>query len=258
MTVSESSLIDNLSHPVVRLRRVVLFCAMKFDILTLFPDLIHHYANDSILGRGQKKGLINIAAHDFRRFTTDKQRHVDDHPYGGGPGMVLQVQPIFDCLKALKLVGLTKTKRPQKIKTPKTKIILMDPAGKKFDQRMAEKFSKLDRLVLIAGRYEGFDARVHKLIDERVSVGEYVLAGGELPALTIVEAISRLIPGVLGNAESLVAETFKKNKGSIEVVGEEYPQYTRPENFMGLKVPPVLLSGDHKKIAEWRGKKNRP
>jgi tRNA (guanine37-N1)-methyltransferase len=187
--------------------------------------------------------------------------------------MILQVQPIYDCLKKIKALKNQKTKN-------KVKIILMDPAGKKFDQRMAEKFSKLDRVVLICGRYEGFDARIHKLVDERISVGDYVLAGGELPALTIVEAVSRLIPGVLGNEESLKEETFgqgvRKKESSFakatagkQVSGsndklpatsyklKEYPQYTRPENFMGQKVPKVLLGGDHKKIEEWRKKKSK-
>jgi len=216
---------------------------MKFDILTLFPDIIHNYSAVSILGRGQKAGVIKIKAHDFREWTLSKQRHVDDSPYGGGAGMVLQVKPIYRCLESLGLV-----KNGKKIKNKKTKVIIMDPAGKKFDQRMAEKFSKLDNLVIIAGRYEGFDERIYKFVDEKISVGDYVLAGGELPALTIVEATSRLIPGVLGNEESLKEETFGKEKFI------EYPQYTRPEDFMGLKVPKILLSGDHKKIAEWRRK----
>jgi len=233
---------------------------MNFDVLTLFPDMIYNYCDDSILGRAQKNKHINVRAHDFREYTLDKQRHVDDRPYGGGPGMILQVQPIYDCLKAIKALK-------SKNKT-KTKIIIMDPAGKKFDQRMAEKFSKLDRLILISGRYEGFDARVYKLADERISVGDYVLAGGELPALTIMEATARLIPGVLGNAESLKEETFGKVHSSqftvhrtklrtknSELRAIEYPQYTRPENFMGMKVPKVLLSGDHKKIDSWRKKR---
>jgi tRNA (guanine37-N1)-methyltransferase len=217
---------------------------MQFDILTLFPDLIHSYAGESILGRGQKNKAISIRAHNFRDFTKDKQRHVDDKPYGGGAGMILQVQPIYDCLKAIKALKEKNKKTKEKIK-----VIIMDPAGKKFDQRMAEKFAKLDRLVLIAGRYEGFDARVYKLVDERISVGEYVLAGGELPALTIVEAVSRQIPGVLGNQNSLKEETFGQKKNEM---GKEYPHYTRPEDFMGMKVPTVLTTGDHKKIAEWR------
>jgi tRNA (guanine37-N1)-methyltransferase len=179
--------------------------------------------------------------------------------------MVLRVEPIYECLKAIKAIK----NKEQRIKNKRTKVIVMDPAGKKFDQRMAEKFVKLDRLVLICGRYEGFDARVYKLADERVSVGEYVLAGGELPALTVVEAVSRLIPGVLGNEESLKEETFGSKVSSIKYLvssdkqipntkyqilntQKEYPQYTRPENFMGIKVPEILLSGDHKKIEEWR------
>lgn len=214
---------------------------MKFDILTIFPEIIEHYASQSILGRAQKNGAIKITARNFRDYTTDKQKHVDDHPYGGGPGMVLQIQPIYDCLKA---IGAKKKTRGQKI-------IILDPAGKKFDQKMAAKFSQLNRLVLVCGRYEGFDERIYKLADEKISVGDYVLAGGELPALTITEAVARLLPGVLGNKESLKEETYARAlKGFCE-----YPQYTRPENFRGLKVPQVLLSGDHKKIAAWREKK---
>jgi tRNA (guanine37-N1)-methyltransferase len=215
---------------------------MRFDILTIFPDLIYQYGNDSILGRGQRNDLIDIKAHNFRDFSASKHHTVDDKPFGGGPGMVLQVEPIYRCLENLGLV-----KNGKKIKKFKTKIIIMDPDGKKFDQKMAKQFSKLDNLVIICGRYEGFDERVYKFVDERISVGEYVLAGGELPALTITEATARLIPGVLGNFKSLEEETFVE--GTIE-----YPQYTRPENFMGLKVPSVLLSGDHKKIKQWRQK----
>lgn len=240
---------------------------MQFDILTLFPDLIHAYAGESILGKAQQKNLIKIISHNFRNFTLDKQRHVDDSPYGGGPGMVLQVEPIYRCLESMGLV-----KDGKKIKDKKTRVLIMDPAGKKFDQRMAEKFSKLDRLVFISGRYEGFDERVYKFVDEKISVGDYVLSGGELPALTIVEAVSRLLPGVLGNVESLIDETFNGvmpvktgiHKSSVDsrlrgndkpVV--EYPQYTRPENFMGLKVPKVLLSGNHESIKKWRKLKSK-
>jgi tRNA (guanine37-N1)-methyltransferase len=226
---------------------------MQFDILTLFPEIIESYGNMSILGRAQKKKLIKISAHNFRNYTKDKQGHVDDRPYGGGPGMILQVQPIFDCLKKIKALKARKAGEAWKVEknSKKQKIILLDPAGKKFNQRMAEKFSKLDRLIFICGRYEGFDERIHKLVDEKISVGDYVLAGGELPALTIIEATSRLLPGVLGNEASLEEETFSDQDES-----KEYPQYTRPEDFLGWKVPKILLSGDHKKIAEWRkGKK---
>ncbi|TAN33508.1 tRNA (guanosine(37)-N1)-methyltransferase TrmD [Patescibacteria group bacterium] len=226
---------------------------MKFDVLTIFPEIINDYCSRSILGRAQKAGAISVRARNFRDHTLDKHGHVDDSPYGGGAGMVLQVQPIFDCLKAigaLSLRGLKGRSKPMGLprrSAPRndTRIIVLDPAGKKFDQRMAEKFSKLDRLILICGRYEGFDERVYKLADEKISVGDYVLAGGELAALAVVEATARLTPGVLGNKDSLKEETFVK--GVIE-----YPQYTRPEDFNGWKVPKILLSGAHKKIAEWR------
>lgn len=219
---------------------------MQFDVLTIFPDLIYNYADESILGRAQAKKLIFIKAHNFRKFSDNKWGHIDDKPYGGGPGMILGVEPLYRCLESLKLA-----KNGKRVRQAKTKVIILDPAGKKFNQRMAEKFSKLDRLVLIAGRYEGFDARIYKLADERVSVGDYVLAGGELAALTVVEAVARLIPGVLGNENSLKEETH----GTDGL--KEYPQYTRPEDFMGQKVPKVLLSGDHKKIAEWRKGKSK-
>lgn len=249
---------------------------MKFDVLTIFPEIINDYCNKSILGRAQKTGVIKVTATNFRDHTLNKQKHVDDSPYGGGAGMVLSAEPIFNCLKELKALSLRGVKRRGNLavseglllytRNDKTRVIIMDPAGKKFDQKMAKKFSKFDNLVLIAGRYEGFDARIYKFVDERVSVGDYVLAGGELPALTIIEATSRLIPGVLGNAESLKEETFNtppfipplQGEGRGEGFGsKEYPQYTRPENFMGLKVPKVLLSGDHKKIEEWRKKHSK-
>ncbi len=248
---------------------------MRFDVLTLFPEIIEHYCSQSILGRAIKAGLIKVDSYNFRNFSKNRHQHVDDHPYGGGPGMILQIQPIYDCLKNIAGTGrdLSLQSRGRILQRPaKTKIIILDPAGKKFDQKMANKFSKLDRLVLVCGRYEGFDARVYKLCDERISVGDYVLAGGELPALTIIESVSRLIPGVLGNEESLKEETFnndkcqmtKKNeKSKFDIrnltleISHEYPQYTRPDNFMGLKVPKVLLSGDHKKINEWRKSKSK-
>jgi len=239
---------------------------MRFDVLTIFPEIINDYCSKSILGKAQEKNLIKIISHNFRDYTLDKRNHVDDSPYGGGPGMVLQVQPIFDCLKKLGVID-SKGKK-LKIKNSKLKILAMDPAGKKFDQNMAEKFAKkYDRLVFVCGRYEGFDERIYKFVDEKISVGDYVLAGGELPALTIVESVSRLISGVLGNAESLKEETHntisqkskvKSQKFNSKLkIAAEYPQYTRPENFMGLKVPKVLLSGDHKKIEEWRKGKQK-
>ncbi len=244
------------------------FCLMimKFDILTIFPKIIEDYAGESILKRGQQSGKIKIAAHDFRRFAVDKHRKVDDSPYGGGPGMILKPEPIYKCLKKIKALhnvipakaGI-QTLDSRLHGNDRMKIIALDPAGKKFDQKMAHKFSKLDRLVLICGRYEGFDERIYKFVDEKISIGDYVLSGGELGALVITEAVARLVPGVLGNPESLREETFSVSRKAVKPYSSkaEYPQYTRPEDFMGLKVPKILLSGNHKKIEEWRRKKSK-
>ncbi len=274
---------------------------MQFNILTLFPDLIHNYCEDSILGRAQKTGSIQVRTHNFREFSLDKHHSVDDKPFGGGPGMILQVEPIYRCLEAIGALSLRGAKRRSNPKNQeivalsansriarndkKIKIIIMDPDGKKFDQAMAQKFSKLDNLVIVCGRYEGFDERIYKFVDEKISVGDYVLAGGELPALAITEATARLVDGVLGNKESLIEETFNsvisvgdvipakagiqqnkidsrlhgndKTASKNDKISKEYPQYTRPENFMDQKVPKILLSGDHKKIGEWRKKHSR-
>jgi len=208
---------------------------MKFDIITIFPDILDSYINESILKRAQKSKKIKIQTHDIRKFSKNKHKTVDDTPYGGGPGMVLMVEPIYKCLKSIK-------------KKRKSKIILLDPAGKQFNQKMAQRYANLDQLIFICGRYEGVDARVDKLINEKVSIGPYVLSGGELGAAVITEAVARLVPGVLGSAESLQYETFSGKKADVI----EYPQYTRPENFKGQKVPKILLSGNHKEIEGWR------
>ncbi|HBR13448.1 MAG TPA: tRNA (guanosine(37)-N1)-methyltransferase TrmD, partial [Candidatus Komeilibacteria bacterium] len=179
---------------------------MQYDIITIFPKILDAYFNESILKRAQQARLINIKTHDLRDYTADKHRSVDDAPYGGGPGMVLMVEPIYKCLKKIK-------------RQKKSRVILLDPAGKQFDQKMAEKFSKLDQLVFICGRYEGIDARVDNLIDEKISVGPYVLSGGELPAAIIIEATARLLPGVLGKIESTEYETFAGEKSDVV----EYP-----------------------------------
>jgi len=212
---------------------------MKFNIITIFPQIFDSYFNESIIKRAQKRGLIKINTHNLRDFTNDKHKSVDDKPYGGGAGMVMTVEPI---LKAVK-----------KIKSGKrTKIILFSPKGKKFDQAMARRFSKLDNLIMICGRYEGVDERVAKYIaDEEVSIGDYVLTGGEIPAMIVVDAVTRLIPGAIAK-ESLAEESFSQEEQY------EYPQYTRPEsmviNSKKRIVPEILLSGDHKKIEEWRRK----
>ncbi len=227
---------------------------MKFNVLTIFPKIIENYSKESILGRGQKSKAIKINAVDTRKFAGNKHNTIDDTPYGGGPGMVMQVEPIFSALKSIDAIpfgkadGLTKVKKifSGKIKKKK-KTILLSPRGRQFDQRTAEKWAKLDEITFICGRYEGVDQRVaDNLIDEEVSIGPYVLAGGELGALTIIEAVSRLIPGVLGNIESTKEETH------AEGIDAEYPQYTKPADFRGWKVPQVLMSGNHNKIKEWR------
>lgn len=209
---------------------------MRFDILTIFPKIFDSYLKESFLKRAQKKGLVQIAAHNLRHFTADKHHKVDDRPFGGGPGMVLKVDPIF---KAVQMIKKKKAKGRERI-------ILFSVRGKKLDAKTAQRLAKYKRLVLICGRYEGVDERVAEHIaDEEISIGEYVLSGGELPALILMESVCRFIPGFLGKQESL--EEFK---GS-------YPTYTRPEVFIAGKkkwpVPKILLSGNHKEIEKWRG-----
>ena len=202
--------------------------ALQIDIITIFPEMVMPYLSGSILGRAQKSGLLKLAAHQLRKWTTDKHNHVDDKPFGGGPGMVMQVQPFDKALKSLKL-------------KKKSRVILTSAQGKVFTQEDAKRLAKYDRLVFLCGRYEGVDERVAEhLADEELSIGEYVLTGGELAALVMADAVSRHIPGVLGKGESL------------EEVHGSFPQYTRPEVYKKWKVPEVLLSGNHKKIEEWR------
>jgi len=208
---------------------------IKFDIITIFPEIFDSYFQESLIKRAQKKRLIKVKVHNLRKWTKDRHRIVDDRPFGGGMGMVLKVEPIFKAVKALK--------------KPKTKVILFTPRGKKFNQKTAWRLSRLNHLILICGRYEGVDERVAKyLVDEEISIGDYDLMGGDLPAMVVIETISRLIPGVIGKPQ-LLKERITKGKGFIE-----YPQYTRPEVFKKWSVPGVLLSGNHKKIAVWRQK----
>lgn len=217
---------------------------MKFNIITIFPNIFDSYFNESIIKRAQEKKLIDIKTHNLRDWTNDKHKTVDDTPYGGGAGMVMKVEPLYKALSAL---------RKQKAESRKQKIILLSAKGKKWDQQMAKKFSKLDELILICGRYEGVDERITKFIDEEISIGEYVLTGGEIGAMAIVDSITRLLPDVLGNSESATEESHS-TPGILE-----YPQYTRPEIFEAdgkkYKVPEILLSGNHKKIEEWRKEK---
>lgn len=217
---------------------------LAFDIITIFPEIFDSYLKESLIARAQKKKLIKINVHNLRKWTTDRHQTVDDRPFGGGLGMVIKVEPVFRAVSSLK----------SKVKSQKSKIILFTPRGKKFSQQMAYQFSKLNQLILVCGRYEGVDERVAKYIaDLELSIGDYDLMGGELPAMVVIETVARLIPGILGK-EQLLKERITKEKGFVE-----YPQYTRPEVFKPKKrlkwpVPKVLLSGNHKKISDWRKK----
>ena len=220
---------------------------MKFHLLTIFPNIFDSYLNESILKRANAKKIVQFKVHNLRDWTSDKHKTVDDAPYGGGAGMLMKIEPLYKALQDIKKLN-------KKIKPAKRKIILLSAAGKKWDQPLAKKFSKLEEIIFICGRYEGVDARMEKFVDEKISVGDYVLTGGELPALTIIDSITRLLPGVLGNNTSIIEESHSQT-GLLE-----YPQYTRPEVFTagGKKypVPKILLSGDHQKIKEWQ-KKNQ-
>ena len=214
------------------------------DILSIFPEMFPGYVEASIIGRAQRSGLLRISSHQLRDWTHDKHNKVDDRPYGGGPGMVMKVEPFHEALVALKL----RTKKGAKTAAgKKVRVILTSAKGKMFTQKDAIRLSKINRLVFLCGRYEGVDERVaKKLADEELSIGPYVLTGGELPALVMIDAISRLRSGVLGKAESLSEESHA-TPGILE-----YPQYTRPENYLGGKVPKQLLTGHHADIAAWR------
>lgn len=218
---------------------------MRFDILTIFPQIFDSYLKESIIKRALQKKLIKIVVHDIRKFSRDKHKKVDDVPFGGGAGMVMTPQPLYDAIKYVK-------------KLNKGRVVYLTPQGKTFTQIQAEKLAKTTEkssksgLVLICGRYEGIDQRIRDtLIDLEISVGNYVLTGGELPAMILIDSISRLIPGVLGKEASHQEDSFSKALNRKK----EYPHYTRPAIFKGLKVPKVLLSGHHKEIEKWRRSK---
>jgi tRNA (guanine37-N1)-methyltransferase len=225
---------------------------MKFNIITIFPKFFESFKNEALINRAQKKELISIDIHNLRDFADDKRGTVDDRPYGGGAGMVLMFPPIYKAVKNLK-------------KKRKSKVIVFNPKGKKFTQEMAREWSKLDQMVMICGRYEGIDERVMiEVADEEISVGDYVLFGGEVPAMVVMEAITRLLPGAIGAQESLKDESFNDagEMGKKQLTQFlEYPHYTRPETVIvkrkKINVPEVLLSGDHKKIEEWRREQSK-
>lgn len=211
---------------------------MKIDILTLFPEMFEGPFKHSIVKRAQEKNLVEINTHNLRDWAVSKHKTVDDRPFGGGPGMLLKIEPVHTALEDLR--------------EGSSQVILLSPQGKTFDQKRAVQLSKEQHLILISGHYEGFDERIREhLVDEQISIGNYVLTGGELPAMIITDAVVRLIPGVLKKADATEVESHSK-EGYIE-----YPQYTRPEEFKGWRVPKVLLSGNHAEIEKWRKKKNR-
>ena len=210
---------------------------MRIDILSLFPDMFDATLGQSIVGRAQDDGFVDIKVTDFRQYTTDKHRHVDDTPFGGGAGMLLKAQPIFDAMDSIE--------QETKDTYPKGRVILMDPAGRRFDQDFAMELAQEEHLTFICGHYEGYDERIRQLVTDEASLGDYVLTGGELAAMVMVDATVRFVPGVLGNMSSPMGDSF--SNGLLE-----YPQYTRPADFRGMKVPEVLTSGNHEKIREWR------
>ncbi|EMF0285233.1 tRNA (guanosine(37)-N1)-methyltransferase TrmD [Enterococcus hirae] len=212
---------------------------MKIDVLTLFPRMFEGPMGESIIGKAVNKGLLEINVSNFRDYSDNKHQTVDDYPYGGGAGMLLKVQPIYDNIKAIEQANPETKKR----------VILLDPAGKRFDQVMAEEFSNEEHLVFICGHYEGYDERIRSLVTDEVSLGDYVLTGGELGAMVMIDATVRLLPDVLGNQTS--AQTDSYSTGLLE-----HPQYTRPAEFNGMKVPEVLTNGNHKLIEEWQLKES--
>ena len=234
---------------------------MTFHIITIFPYIFDSYFNEGILKRAQKNNLINIKIHNLRDWTTDKHKTVDDTPFGGGAGMVMKIEPLYKALKAIKAPFNKGGKGDLS-----SKIILLSAKGKAWNQKLAKLRTRLDNIILICGRYEGVDERILKFADEEISIGDYVLTGGEIGAMTIIDSITRLLPGALGNADSA------KNESHAVPGILEYPQYTRPEVFTAsfykggkgdlreiksYRVPKVLLSGNHKKIQNWRAKKSK-
>ena len=210
---------------------------MKFDVMTLFPDMIENILGESIIGRARKAGIIEVSAHNIRDYSTDKHRKTDDTPFGGGVGMIMTCQPIYDCYKDV----LSKISAENK-----KKVIYMSPKGRIFSHSVAKELSEYDNLIFLCGHYEGVDQRIiDEIVDDEISIGDYVLTGGEIPACIVIDAVSRLIDGVLASSECYEGESVAS--GILE-----YPQYTKPREFRGREVPEILLSGDHKKIDRWR------
>jgi tRNA (guanine37-N1)-methyltransferase len=210
---------------------------LRIDVVTIFPGLFEAFRSTGVLGGAVERGLLAVEAHDLRRWTRDRHRTVDDIPYGGGPGMVMKPEPLVEAIEAL-----AGAKGPER----RSRVVLMTPQGRRFDGRRARALAREEALLLVCGRYEGVDQRVIDLaVDEELSIGDYVLSGGEVAAMVVIEAVSRFVPGVLGNPESTTSESFEEDR-------LEGPHYTRPVEYRGLEVPEVLRSGDHGRIASWR------
>ena len=210
---------------------------LRIDVITIFPELFEPFRSTGVLGGARERGLIALEAHDLRGWTRDRHRTVDDIPYGGGPGMVMKPEPLVEAIEAI-----AGAKEPER----RAQVALLSPQGAPFTGQRAKELAGIEQLVLVCGRYEGVDQRVIDLaVDEEISIGDYVLAGGEVAAMAVIEAVSRFVPGVLGNPDSTVSESFEQGR-------LEGPQYTRPVEYRGLVVPEVLRSGDHAKIARWR------
>ena len=213
---------------------------MVVDIVTIFPQMVEPALAEGVIGRARTKGVVDVRARDLRDYTTDRHRVVDDIPFGGGPGMVMKPEPLFRAIEAISAE-----------RGAPSAVILTTPQGRRFSHAEAERFSRMERLVIICGRYEGVDERVAEaLVTDEISIGDYVLTGGELPALVVVDAVVRLVPGVVGDDQSVAADSFAD--GWLD-----YPHYTRPAEFRGMKVPDVLLSGHHAEIAKWRREQQR-
>lgn len=210
---------------------------MRIDILTIFPEMFENVLSSSMLGRAASNGILEFHTHNIRDYSLNKHRNTDDYPFGGGAGMVMMAQPIFDCIDAVTADCDTNTKIHR---------VLMSPRGKQLTPELAMQLSRVEALMILAGHYEGIDERVMELIDEEISIGDYVLTGGELPAMVLIDCLARFIPGVLGSSESTEDESFS-GSGLLE-----YPQYTRPSVFRGREVPAVLLNGNHAEINKWR------
>jgi tRNA (guanine37-N1)-methyltransferase len=209
---------------------------MRFDVLTLFPGIFAGYLGQSLLAKGQEAGLVDVQLFDIRQWSKDKHHKVDDRPFGGGPGMILQVEPVVDCVEAVQQMA------------PPGKLVVMSPRGRTLNQQVVEELAKEPRLLVLCGRYEGFDERIFEILKpDEISIGDYILNGGEAAAMVVIDAVIRLIPGVLGDEESSQHDSFSSGNRLLE-----FAQYTRPREFRGHTVPEVLLSGNHEQIARWR------